>query len=390
MYNVGFGDCFLLFLPTDGKVRKILIDCGSIKNKSKSIQEISDALIDDCREPDGIARIDILIMSHRHADHISGFTNPRWSKVEVGEVWMPWLESRDEPAARAVRHRQIDRAMALESAVIQLGLDPELGVVALNAKSNEEALDVLHGGFANKVKPKFFPIVKSVVEEIKSPLLGDIDVYVLGPPHDEQALNDPTPPEGQSLLTGFMDEAFGSSSLEKFRPFGSDWIDESAAPLRDQSEIQAAVSQHALYELMAAKIDAEINNTSLILIFRVGEDYLLFPGDAQWGPWELVLGDDRAKELLSKITFLKVGHHASHNATPASLIREHLGRKNKRGKIVHAMISMTPYSRWKHIPHKPLIAELKARHFPYAVSDLLEDQQGFVRNGDTWFEFSFD
>ena len=31
MYNVGFGDCFLLFVPTSNGVRKIVIDCGSIK-----------------------------------------------------------------------------------------------------------------------------------------------------------------------------------------------------------------------------------------------------------------------------------------------------------------------------------------------------------------------
>ena len=50
----------------------------------------------------------------------------------------------------------------------------------------------------------------------------------------------------------------------------------------------------AAYELAAAKLDADINNTSLILLFRIGDEYLLFPGDAQWGPWELALGDAEA------------------------------------------------------------------------------------------------
>ena len=143
---------------------------------------------------------------------------------------------------------------------------------------------------------------------------------------------------------------------------------------------------------MAAKLDAEINNTSLILIFRIGEDYLLFPGDAQWGPWELVLGDRRAIDLLKKVTFIKIGHHASHNASPASLFREHLGQRNTRQKVVRAMISMTPHGAFKNIPHKELIDELNQRNFPFANSDKLTGTlpQGFTRNGDLWVEFAFD
>jgi beta-lactamase superfamily II metal-dependent hydrolase len=390
MYNVGFGDCFLLLLPVQNGVRKIVIDCGSLKNKHKSIREISDQLIEDCREADGKARIDILIVSHRHADHISGFTNPEWSKVEVREIWMPWIESRDDPSARGIRETQHRAAVALAQAVIRFGLNPELADVALNAQSNDDALDVLHGGFALKVKPRFIPKGTGVVEKIETPLLPGIDVFALGPPHNESALKDAKPPKEQSLLTGFLNADVDDPTLEKFRPLSPDWIEENPSVLFDQREIHEAVSQHGRYDLLAAKIDAELNNTSLIIIFSVGEDYLLFPGDAQWGPWELVLADQQAVDLLNKVTFLKVGHHASHNASPTSLIREHLGRKNKREKRVHAMISMTPYSKWKDIPHKPLLEELKKKKFPFVVSDELVDRPGFTRKDDLWFEFTFD
>ena len=56
MYNVGFGDCFLLFVPTSNGVRKIVIDCGSIKANGRSIQDIAGQLIDDCREGEAAAR----------------------------------------------------------------------------------------------------------------------------------------------------------------------------------------------------------------------------------------------------------------------------------------------------------------------------------------------
>src|SRR5262245_23786912 len=88
MYKVGFGDCFLLLIPTDAGTKKMLIDCGSLKNHKKKIAEISNRVIEDIRDSDGTPRIDVLVVTHRHADHISGFANPEWSKVEVGEVWI--------------------------------------------------------------------------------------------------------------------------------------------------------------------------------------------------------------------------------------------------------------------------------------------------------------
>jgi beta-lactamase superfamily II metal-dependent hydrolase len=136
-----------------------------------------------------------------------------------------------------------------------------------------------------------------------------------------------------------------------------------------------------MYELAAAKLDAEINNTSLIIISRVGDDYLLFPGD-----WEKILANEDAVDLLKKVTFLKVSHHASHNGTPKTLLSDILGKNNKRNGVVQAMISMTPFSQWKDIPHQPILTTLLEKHFPFAISDRLEDQAGFTREKDFWFE----
>ena len=90
--------------------------------------------------------------------------------------------------------------------------------------------------------------------------------------------------------------------------------------------------------------------------------------------------------LLEKVTFIKVGHHASHNASPVSVVRKHLGMNNIHGGAVKAMISVTPYAQWKGVPYKPLLDELNATRFTTANSDLLEDQRGFTREGDIWIE----
>ena len=62
MYNVGFGDCFLVTLPTSDGDRKILIDCGSIKKKKKLIEDIAKQVVEDVTV-NGKARIDVLVLS---------------------------------------------------------------------------------------------------------------------------------------------------------------------------------------------------------------------------------------------------------------------------------------------------------------------------------------
>lgn len=62
-----------------------------------------------------------------------------------------------------------------------MDLDPLLADVATAALTNEDCLAVLHGGFAKKVKPKFYPREDKVVEKIDSDILAGLDVFVLAP-----------------------------------------------------------------------------------------------------------------------------------------------------------------------------------------------------------------
>jgi len=99
MYNVGFGDCFLLRFETeDGVERRVLVDCGY---HSQGKGKYSDAeLVDQIKahlnpEQDGEGRqahrLDVVIATHRHQDHISGFgETAAWEDIGVEEVWMPF------------------------------------------------------------------------------------------------------------------------------------------------------------------------------------------------------------------------------------------------------------------------------------------------------------
>jgi len=64
------------------------------------MKDVVQQVINDARSAPGEpARIDVVIATHRHRDHISGFADPAWADVEVGEVWMPWTEKPDQPEA---------------------------------------------------------------------------------------------------------------------------------------------------------------------------------------------------------------------------------------------------------------------------------------------------
>jgi hypothetical protein len=48
MYNVGFGDCFLLFIPTDDGERTLLLDCGKHMSSGTG-RTIKDAAETSCK-----------------------------------------------------------------------------------------------------------------------------------------------------------------------------------------------------------------------------------------------------------------------------------------------------------------------------------------------------
>jgi len=115
MYNVGFGDAFLVKIPRKKGELRVLFDCGSIEASTAGgkMKNIVQNIISDVTDPDGVARIDVVVATHRHKDHVSGFGDDAWNAVEVKEVWMPWTEHLTDPEARRIREAQSKLALGL-------------------------------------------------------------------------------------------------------------------------------------------------------------------------------------------------------------------------------------------------------------------------------------
>lgn len=404
MYNVGFGDAFLLIIPDEERPRKILVDCGvhmSGTNKKLKLKDLVKRIVEDVSE-DGVPRIDVVIATHRHRDHVHGFREELWRKVEVGEVWMPWTEHPTNPLAREIRNVQGKIAAQLDKALEKKTSDPlkfglkgdklretkALKEFVSNSLPNEEAMRTLHDGFAalsgrKKVLRRFLPPERRSEHSFECDLLPGVVVHVLGPSRDPSIIRDMDPPKGKSYLR--MIESLPADGEEKLLPFRDQWVIEDA---KAYNEANGLLTEKELKKIknagegtefgVAVKLEDAVNGTSLMLMFEVGKSFLLFPGDAQWGTWEAAKNDPEWRRLLEKTNFYKVGHHGSHNATPIEFVEEIL-KENFWG-----MVSLRPIDKFKEIPRKPLLEALRGKPGKIVRMDLSEetDSPDFRRVGD--------
>jgi glyoxylase-like metal-dependent hydrolase (beta-lactamase superfamily II) len=97
MYRVGFGDFFLLTVPSKEGPQHIVIDCGVTNGKTGKgdIGTIKHAVADMAHETGG--KLALIIVTHRHMDHIIGFSRCpevfQGFKDRVDAIWMPYWET---------------------------------------------------------------------------------------------------------------------------------------------------------------------------------------------------------------------------------------------------------------------------------------------------------
>jgi beta-lactamase superfamily II metal-dependent hydrolase len=399
MYNVGFGDAFLMRIETGEGVKKILIDCGSHPGGPgpKPMSVICKRIVEDVRDADGVPRIDVVVGTHRHADHVSGFQQKIWKQVEVGEVWMPWTEDPNDARARRILETQSSRALALFLGIRALARRQPafdaaarasgLYAIARNNLKNQRAMDTLHDGFAGKPKRFFLPSKKRK-RTFETPLLPGVKIHVLGPSRDESVMAAMDPPEEEM----FFRYRASAVRQEPHQPFKENWIltadkvrkDAAYAHLRLREDIADTIASIGDgTDLAAAQaIDDAINNTSLMLLFEIGEEFFLFPGDSQWGTWDVAMRDAEWRKLLRKTSFLKVSHHGSENASPVTFVDTILGSGFR------AMCSTRSMPIWEELPKKKLIERLIAKSSNrLARSDKATvTPPGFKREGNLYTE----
>lgn len=416
MYGQGFGDCFLLAFPRKKDGQKVdlenpsyvVIDSGvfyktpgeraRMQAVAKSIHVATEGTID------------LLIATHEHQDHLSGFQYAKedWKKIEVRRIWLAWTEDQKHPATQQYDHEkealQLQVDMALKVAHRYREQDPTLARELQQVRALTEFAvggkirpprrlsklpDLVLDDFAKDPGKRFNPNVKTERDfcepgQVRTVPGTAVDAYVLGPPTAEARLvqdfdagevypeeepnKEASNAEHQAALAALakrLELAAASDRAEResiaaalrrrlSADADSEPLMDAGAPFRGTMSLPyAAARQHPFFRnryfegrsdrqietdwlrgfgRLALQVDRVINNTSLVLAFRLPDQrVLLFAADAQVGNWlswhEIQPRDWRrpeggqvehrptAAELLARTVVYKVGHHGSHNAT---------------------------------------------------------------------------
>jgi hypothetical protein len=401
MYRPGFGDCFLLSFGPTAAERHVLIDFGAhMHGEIGTMIPIMDNL-----ETATNKKLELIVATHAHRDHISGFGKfaDRFADFQIGEVWLPWTDDPDDPDAAGLEKKQLalyDRLNRhLRVALKAKESDPRYAA-ALHALSNlagnDRAKSELARGFGTGARVQY---LKAGVSLAKVGAVTGLSAEILSPPKGKEFLSRMDPPADQRFLT-----APGSSS-GAIRPFPDLEIRKGErdyeAIVADKQPVLSAKDTAGLHDLaeapadrLALALDNVRNNTSLVILFRYRGKSLLFPGDAQWGNWQSWIGTDAARQLLNGLDFFKIAHHGSDNATPVDVV------KALRKSGLKAMVS-TQVLPYPTIPRLPLIAELEKHCAGHVVvrSDTIKVTgapefgtqnlpKGF-KAGELWIDYQF-
>lgn len=323
-YNVSVGDCIYVRIPKARKKGRkvddfhILIDCGS-KGGPDLLKAALDHLKTELPDEGGKKRLDLLLVSHEHEDHIKGMDPASFDDVRIENLWMSVAMNRGHPQAKFA-HQLHDRVAAAMHGIAARGLalGPELDDIVNRYINNKGAVDALRTALPaqNGIKPLYVHAdtkpaalkprtLKGATFKVLAPEF-DIDTYYLGE-------------AGEQILHGLAETAGG---------LGAPAAPAAAAVPANisASDFRRLQSRMMSSAFAFAKEEGEVvNNTSVMLLIDWRGRRLLFVGDAEWNAayrdkkknfswntaWKL-----RRGELGQPVDFLKIGHHGSINSTP--------------------------------------------------------------------------
>ena len=338
MYRQGLGDCFLITMPGKWGDFHMVIDCGVVLGTDTTgIAKLTSAVQDISTTTNN--KIDLLILTHEHWDHVSGFHQVKdlIEKWNVVDVWTAWTEDRKDTLAKKIRAERRKTEATLRLAlgrVAATGMSEQserlAGILGFFGATSGSTADALT--YAKSLAGKNLRFCQPGEPAIELPDLPGIRFWVLGPPKDEKLLRKSNPGKEEAyglddgstasnaMFINALTRSLGASEQTARAPedgalddpfetrfqipliraehlpffeehyFGE--VDDAslydrrqASAIRNQSWRRIDGTWLDTSETLALAMDSATNNTSLVLALEIvatGE-ILLFPGDAQAG-----------------------------------------------------------------------------------------------------------
>ncbi|MCE5216561.1 hypothetical protein LLH03_05940 [bacterium] len=385
MYDVEFGDCFLLAIPyTGGATRHLLIDCGTHKAPRGHMLKVAQKVAEDCG-----GKLDAIVATHRHSDHISAFGEDGpgevFAKLKPDLVVQPWTEDPEAdskyegPAEGEQKHLSVAAyregllaAQEYAAALLARLREPTKALLGVSEGVQRRLEDLAGVNIYNKAAVAWLEgtaeceyVHAGCKAEKLLALLPGVGVRVLGPPTLKQTQGTRKQashgPEFWKLQKAAVETMAGGKPGEDGCDLvlpGAPTLDQSEATPQDRWVIER-VNRAQVYNVqwIVTSLKDTLNNTSIILLLEVGHHRLLFAGDAQVENWSYALSQPELTEGLGATTLYKVGHHGSGNATPKSLWDMLTGSGRTEANPLFSLLS-TEESTYPRVPCEPLVEAL--------------------------------
>lgn len=353
------------------------------------------------------AKLHVVVATHRHKDHISGFaTNKDGTasgdiirQCNPDVIIQPWTE---DPKAKTDATKATVTQSGKSIAFVDTLVDMQQVAAAVKAEGIELLKLSPHKALAGQLaflgedNLSNLSAVKNLMEmgkpdkqnkarralyvnyDFDNPLdlereLPGVTVRVLGPP---------TLVQSDKITKMRSTDAAEFWQLQANAGKSKAWEDTflfSDVATKSASQLTPPYTRWFIRRMDAARgtqllglvrvLDSVMNNTSVILLFEAGNKKLLFPGDAQIENWSYALEEaernPQLKQLLTDVDVYKVGHHGSRNANPKSLW-EMFGKRDTKNspQRLKTFVSTMPGKHGdpkKHteVPRKSLVDALK-------------------------------
>jgi beta-lactamase superfamily II metal-dependent hydrolase len=339
MYNTGsVGDCLLLLFRKGEEVTfKMLIDCGGWNTDRKQVEKCVKSIRDTCG-----GELDLLVLTHQHEDHVSGFNQARdvFNEIKVKEVWMSWIEDKTDDIGKILKEKYGKKLKEVKKATLEaiaalkaharhnakvkgfgasmnrkmMSMQDTLALVEFeegkmqgrNLRAKRRTNDAAIEYVRNKGKTMHYRVPGEVISDMKG--AEGMKFFILGPPRDADmrffkidmeeeemyhlALNSRTNPAARQSKQRIIESGI---TLEEGRsPFGVEYMMEGQEKKdfmkmynsADYSWRGIETDWQESAAAIALRVTALTNNTSLAMAveFESGK-VILLPADAQSGNW---------------------------------------------------------------------------------------------------------